>query len=50
MYKTIFTYLASPQMADYLSEFSAFLADTQRAHLISAHNSAHHEDLSAAAP
>jgi nucleotide-binding universal stress UspA family protein len=40
MYKTIFTYLASPQMADYLSEFSAFLADTHRAYLIGAHNSA----------
>jgi nucleotide-binding universal stress UspA family protein len=40
MYKTIFTYLPSPQTVDYLSELSAFLADTHRAHLIGAHNSA----------
>ena len=40
MYKTIFTYLPSPQTADNLSEVSAFLAETHRAHLIGAHNSA----------
>ena len=40
MYKTIFTYLPSPQTADYLSELSGFLADTHGAHLIGAHNSA----------
>ena len=40
MYRTIFTYLSSPQTADNLSEVSAFLADTHhRAHLIGAHNS-----------
>ena len=32
MYKTIFTYLPSPQTADTLSELSAFLAETHRAH------------------
>lgn len=40
MYKTIFTYLSSPQTADTLSELSAHLADTHGAHLIGAHNSA----------
>ena len=40
MYKTIFTYFPSPQTADNLSELSAFLAETHRAHLIGAHNSA----------
>ncbi len=39
MYKTIFAYLASPQTVEYLSEFSAFLADVHRSHLIGAHNS-----------
>lgn len=39
MYKSILTYLSSPQTADNLSEVSAFLADTHRAHLIGAHNS-----------
>ena len=32
MYKPIFTYLPSPQTADNLSELSAFLAETHRAH------------------
>lgn len=40
MYRTIFTYLPSPQTADNLSELSVLLADTHRAHLIGAHNSA----------
>ena len=37
MYKTILTYLPSPQTADHLSELSACLADTHHAHLIGAH-------------
>ncbi len=40
MYRTIFTYLTSPQTAENLAEVGAYLADTQRAHLIGAHSSA----------
>lgn len=40
MYKTIFTYLSSPETADNLSEVGAYLSDVNGAHLIGAHNSA----------
>jgi nucleotide-binding universal stress UspA family protein len=40
MYKTILTYLSSPQSAPLVSEVSAYLADKHRAHLAGVHQSA----------
>lgn len=40
MYKTILTYLSSPQSAPLVSEVSAYLADKHRAHLAGVHHSA----------